>query len=164
MDEYAPALCDMSDEETPYLLTLAHAALSLGLTALLEVSVGVLFNRIVQHRGRLAVPSTLPGNVLAYLHATTNGDYSAARSLVARPLESFALALLLAARCGLADDFDLELRNIDHRPLNVFILHRFRDFGRLVIRGGRNHVRVERNRRTWRSCRVGSARKIRSSA
>ncbi|MFX1767701.1 MULTISPECIES: caspase family protein [Paraburkholderia] len=140
IDDYAPVLCGMSDSEAPYLLTFAHAALEQGLEELLEIPLGILFNRIVQHQARLAVATLGQEDALAYLRARSTGDFSAAGALIARPLESLALALLVGARCGLADEFDSCLRQLDHVALNIFIPDSYRDFGKDVIREGRNHV------------------------
>jgi hypothetical protein len=149
IDDYTPVLCGMSENEAPYLLTFAHAALELGHEELLEISVGILFNRIIQYKARLAGASMRPEDALAYLRARSTGDFSAAGPLIARPLESLALALLIGARCGMADEFDTDLRHLDHVTLNVFIPDSYRDFGKEVIHAGRNHV-FQIGRNVWR--------------
>lgn len=147
---YPNSLTGMSDEETPYLMTFAHAAGSHGLQPAAEQVLGTMFNRLIRNGGKLAMTGLNPRNVLKYLQAQATSDFSNCSDMLANPLEALSMVLLFSVRYSFQDAVDPYLRQLDHVNHSIFVPDNHRDLSRLRIDNGRNHV-FEIGNGIWRA-------------
>lgn len=87
MKNYCASRCDMSDSETPYFLIYCEVALSQNTSAIVEVPLGVLFNKMVPFKGKLATPRLDGVVAFRYLRARSNADYGLTGAFKTTPLK-----------------------------------------------------------------------------
>jgi hypothetical protein len=137
-EDYQLSLRSMSDAQAPYITIALAACVQVGAIEPAESLASLLFHDLTSCSGRVADPHLDGEGVFRYLVQRASGQWLDQTDHVAQPTELALQLLRFAPLLGLRDAFDEAMHLLDHVWLGAFIPHDFRDYGRQVIKEGRN--------------------------
>ena len=159
LDGYSYSITPVSERQAPAWCLLLAGLRQAGLVKQEEAVIGHLFNRMVRTTGRILRVDPAGEDVVNYLLAVNNGDYSAVEYAIERPTETLAVVLRAAFLAGMGDLIDDDLWLLDDCSFMAFVPDSYETFDDSCIAGGRNlewHIgnqvfKVDEFSKTWPS-------------
>ncbi|MGP8475138.1 caspase family protein [Burkholderia sp. PR2] len=140
LEHYTGSIVTMSDAQAPYWAVALSRAAHLRLDEQADKLAGLLFNSIVNCRGRLARCDIPPESTLDYLLARRENEYSQFSDLIERPNKTLTVLMRIAPTLCLNDVFDHDLWKLDGVPLTAYINPIFSEYGQDMMSSGQNLV------------------------
>jgi hypothetical protein len=138
MAYYSNSIVPISDEMTPFFVSFAAAADTLGCEEELEAISGLLLSILHQRGGRVAEPRLNGEDALRYLFGVAERRDDDIRNISANPTSLLPAVLLIMDRSGLADIANGAMKGFDHVNINIFVPTEFTEFGENQIQDGTN--------------------------
>lgn len=138
LHQYAPSLIARSDSQAGLVWTFSQVAQSRGWSELAAQVLGCYFLGFVDSNGVIARPSLSGADAFYFLLGLSQGSQHVEHRFRAIPTQFLSTLLLAGGAFSLDNEWDPDLRRLDHHSGYVFIPEDYRDFAADRIEHGRN--------------------------
>jgi hypothetical protein len=140
LEHYTGSITVMSDAQAPCWAVALSRAAALGLNDEANCLAGLLYNSLINCKGKIARIDIPQDKAIEYLMARRSGNFAQALNLVERPDETTTVLLTAAAMLELDDVFDQDIWELDGHTFAAYLNADFAQFGAEVMSGGENLV------------------------